>query len=70
VQPSLAIPRRLFNAQQQVTEHSYFRVHIHPKRFGQAHRVDWHARILHNCDAYVVVNKPWGVQVPHYLIQC
>lgn len=65
VQPKLRHPQRLADAEAAVTPAGFFRVHLHPRRFPQAHGVDWRARIVAETDEYVAVNKPWGVQVPH-----
>jgi len=44
-------------------EGGYARVHVHPKRFPAASRVDWGARVLGSAPAWAVVDKPRGVQV-------
>lgn len=64
-QTKLQTPRRIFDGEQCVTAGSYFRVHLHPKRFPRARRVRWRERILFDAPGCVVVDKPWGVQVTH-----
>lgn len=46
-----------------VSPGGYIRVHVHPKRFPAAYKVDWTSRIILEAPVYVVVNKPPGVQV-------
>jgi 23S rRNA-/tRNA-specific pseudouridylate synthase len=65
MQTKLQTPQRIFDSEHLVIKGSYFRVHLHPKRFPQAHVADWQRRILLDAEAYVIVNKPWGVQVIH-----
>lgn len=46
-----------------VRMNAYVRVHVHPKRFPNAYKVDWKARIVHAAEDFVVINKPAGVPV-------
>ncbi|BDA46168.1 probable mitochondrial RNA pseudouridine synthase Rpusd4 [Coccomyxa sp. Obi] len=46
-----------------VDMNAYVRVHVHPKRFPNAYKVDWKARIVHAAQDFVVINKPAGVPV-------
>lgn len=65
VQPRLQQPRRVLDPTEEVSDTGFFRVHWHPKRSPQAHTVNWRDRIIAEAEDFVVVSKPWGVQVPH-----
>jgi len=65
LQPKLQQPRRLFDPAEEVSCTGLFRIHWHPKRSPQAHAVVWRDRIITDTDDFVVVSKPWGVQVTH-----
>jgi hypothetical protein len=68
VQPKNHHPKRLFDADMQVSKTGFFRVHVEPKRFPQALTIDWHSRIIADGADFVVVSKPWGVQVTHRFV--
>lgn len=40
VQPKLSQPRRA-TGDEEVDEFAYVRIHVHPKRFPSAHKVNW-----------------------------
>lgn len=65
MQPKLRQPRRIFDPAEEVSCTGFFRIHWHPKRFPQAHAVRWRDRVIADMDDFVVVSKPWGVQVTH-----
>lgn len=48
---------------QQATPGGYARVHLQPKRFPVAYKVDWPSRVLHKGPNCIVVDKPPGMQV-------
>lgn len=53
-------PARALDPGQAVRAGDYVRVHPRPKRYPEAN-IDWEARIVHECEAFVVVDKPRGV---------
>lgn len=55
-------PRRL-TSDCVITQNSYVRVHVHPKRFPAFYRYNWSERIIWDGQGCVVVNKPPGCQV-------
>eukprot|EP00892_Ulva_mutabilis_P009862 jgi/Ulvmu1/7248/UM035_0035.1 len=63
--PKLQQPRRMFDPLDKVSDTGFFRIHWHPKRSPQAHAVRWRDRIVAEEAEFVVVSKPWGVQVTH-----
>lgn len=65
MQPQNYHPRRLFDSSMLVSKTGFFRVHVAPKRFPQALEIDWQSRIIADNEDFVVVSKPWGVQVTH-----
>ena len=65
VQPKNHHLKRLFDEHMRVSRTGFFRVHVAPKRFPQALEIDWQSRIIADTPDFVVVSKPWGVQVTH-----
>lgn len=58
-----ATPQRVKSANRVVHPGGYLRVHVHPKRFPAARATDWRRAIIAAGDAFVVVDKPAGVNV-------
>jgi 23S rRNA-/tRNA-specific pseudouridylate synthase len=56
-----ALPLRATNPATEIQSDEYIRIHVDPKTFPEYHKVDWPARILHQCNDFVVVNKPYNV---------
>ncbi|CAI5478434.1 unnamed protein product [Closterium sp. Yama58-4] len=44
-------------------QHTYLRVHVHPKRFPMCYSFDWRKSVIVNEDDYVVIDKPYNVPV-------
>lgn len=61
--PIFQKPRRV-EADAIIFQNSYFRVHVHPKRFPAYYEVEWASRILLDGPHCIAVNKPAGCQVP------
>lgn len=53
-----------------IHQNGYCRVHVHPRRFPLAYAVDWRERIIAEGDAFLVLNKPPGVQVTPTVDNC
>jgi len=49
---------------------AYLRVHCSPRRFPEAARVDWKARVVADTEHYVLLDKPGGVPVHASLDNC
>jgi len=49
---------------------AYLRVHCSPRRFPEAARVDWKARVVSETADYVLLDKPGGVPVHASLDNC
>ena len=54
--------RRRVNTDRTLSPGQYVRVHLQPKRFP-VDGVDWRATIVHDDEAFIVVNKPAGIPV-------
>lgn len=61
-QRSFQTPPRRLREDAQLKPGGYVRVHLHSKRWPVAHTVDWRRRVVHLAEAYLVVDKPPGVQ--------
>lgn len=61
VQTRLTTPVRLSSLDKYCEKHTYFRVHLSPKRFPVFHEIRWMDRLIEDAAEYMVLNKPPGL---------